>query len=46
MRIKMLDTGRVIEKNDSYAARLIEQGKAVAVVQPEESPKKERTHGA
>ena len=31
MKVKMLDTGTVVEYDDGYAARLIEQGKAVYV---------------
>lgn len=31
MKIRILATGEVAEYNDSYAARLIEQGKAVVV---------------
>lgn len=29
MRVKILDTGKTAEVNDSYGARLVEQGKAV-----------------
>lgn len=46
MRIKMLATGQTREENDSYAMRLIEQGKAVAVRLPGENKTKERPHGA
>lgn len=46
MRIKMLATGQTREENDSYAMRLIEQGKAVAVRPSGENRPKERTHGA
>lgn len=45
MRIKLLATGQTREEKDSYAMRLIEQGKAVPVPQPGEKPKKEQTHG-
>ena len=31
MKIRILATGEVAEYNDSYATRLIEQGKAVVV---------------
>ena len=31
MRVKMLDTGNVVEYEDSYAMRLIEQGDAILV---------------
>ena len=46
MRLKMLATGQTREENDSYAMRLIEQGKAVAVRLPGENKPKERPHGA
>lgn len=46
MRIKMLATGQTREENDSYAMRLIEQGKAVTVRMPGENKPKERPHGA
>ena len=36
MKVKLLKCGEVKEFNDSYAARLIEQGKAVL---PSEEPK-------
>lgn len=31
MKVRMIDTGAVVEYSDSYAMRLIEQGKAVTV---------------
>lgn len=31
MRVRMLDTGNVVDYDDSYALRLIEQGQAVLV---------------
>jgi len=31
MRVKLLETGKIEEFNDSYANRLVEQGKAVIV---------------
>ena len=35
MKVKLIKTGEVVEVNDSYGERLIEQGKAVLV---EEAP--------
>lgn len=36
MIVKIVKTGKKQEFNDSYAARLIEQGKAVPCAQPKE----------
>lgn len=37
MKVKILGTGVVVEHNDSYGMRLIEQGKAVIAPQPDEA---------
>lgn len=36
MKIKMLKTGEVVEYDNAYAVRLIEQGKAVKAEEPQE----------
>ena len=40
MKVKLLDTGEAAVFNDEYAARLIEQGKAVPVFEEQKSEKK------
>lgn len=45
MKVKLTETGRVQEVNDSYGMRLVEQGKAIAV-KTAEQPKKEKPSGA
>lgn len=40
MKVKILETGAVEDYNDSYACRLIEQGKAVPAPAPEKAEKK------
>lgn len=42
MKVREVRTGKVLEVNDSYGARLIEQGKAVLVPSP---PKAQATAG-
>lgn len=43
MKVRILATGKVAEYNDSYAARLIEQGKAVAVREEKPADGAEKT---
>lgn len=38
MKVKLLNTGEIIEVNESYGARLIEQGKAVIDKTPAPKP--------
>ena len=40
MKVKIIKTGETQEYNDAYAARLIEQGKAVPAPAAEKSAKK------
>lgn len=40
MKVKEIKTNRVIEVNDSYAARMIEQGRAVPVPAKKEPAQK------
>ena len=40
MKVKVLSTGKEEEYNASYCARLIEQGKAIAVKEAPEAEKK------
>lgn len=45
MKIKMLKTGEIVERDSLYAVRLIEQGKAVPAAEqepPKEKPGKTR----
>lgn len=42
MRVILLETGKIEEFNDSYANRLVEQGKAVIAPAKTESAKPER----
>lgn len=39
MKIKILATGKVEEKDAAYAVRMIEQGRAVPVKEPEKTAK-------
>jgi len=41
MKVKILTTGKIENVNDSYGARLIEQGKAILTVETKEEPKVE-----
>ena len=38
MKVRMIKTGETVNANDSYALRLIEQGKAVAVPGKKRNP--------
>lgn len=40
MKVKIIKTGAIEAHNDSYAARLIEQGKAVPVAEAQKDEKK------
>ena len=42
MKVRLLKTGEILEANDSYGARLIEQGKARIYVEPPVAPKPEK----
>lgn len=46
MKIKMTEDGKIIEAKESFAHRLIEQGKAVPVKTAAEPAKKEQKSGA
>ena len=39
MKVKLLATGEVVDYNAGYAARLIEQGKAVKAEEPQKKAK-------
>lgn len=41
MKVIMINTGKTEEYNESFAARLVEQGKAVLVTKAEKPVKKE-----
>lgn len=44
MTLRMTKTGETVKENDSYALRLIEQGKAVVVHdEPKRTPAKEKS---
>lgn len=45
MKVRIVKTGEIKSANNSYALRMIEQGKAVAVLEGKKPAKKENPKG-